>query len=293
MPFAAVELIKWAGLACCIALSLLFVWLFRERNGEPVTLVEVYARQAEAQQSRAEELLREALAYRDARFEEDVIEPLPTYSLYGAGEDVHLDLADRLAIIVEQLESGGIVVSATQPVLASNPASGTASPAVAPGSPRIAPAPAASHHHGAHHHHRRSSSPTEDAQPVRLMLSLPPPPKYDPDAQVGVQIEVGAEHDPSCPASVAEDLTAAGASCTCPAGPTAVAAAAKKAIRARDDETGTPPGAPRAPPTTPSSSPIALQPMAYRAGDAAVAPATLVGEQDLVDELPPLPPAAM
>ncbi|KNE54719.1 hypothetical protein AMAG_17697 [Allomyces macrogynus ATCC 38327] len=131
------------------------------------------------------------------------------------------------------------------------------------------------------------------------MLSLPPPPKYDPGAQVGVQIEVGAEHDPSYPASVAEDLTAAGASCMCPAGPAAVAAATKKGSRGRDEDPGTPPGAPRAPPTTPSSSPIALQPIraaaaaAYRAGDAVVAPATLVGEQDLVDELPPLPPAAM
>ncbi|KAI9159553.1 hypothetical protein H9P43_008893 [Blastocladiella emersonii ATCC 22665] len=236
-----VELVKFGGIAMCLCMTGLLIYMFRPRRvtiedpetgedrtivttGPMLSLMDVYARQDQEQaaaNARAEAMLREAMAQRGCRFEEDAIDPLPPYTLYGGDADVHLDLESRIAVIIDQLESGGIVISSTRPVLASagNPilpsAAGTPANSV-PSSPTL---PAHNHsllgrarNHAPHHHRGHSRQPSRVLSPttetavdpvlpnvvpndplpvVRLTLSLPPPPRYAKDL-VGVQLEASA-----------------------------------------------------------------------------------------------------
>ncbi|ORZ38055.1 hypothetical protein BCR44DRAFT_1429499 [Catenaria anguillulae PL171] len=231
------EFIKYIIFACCVCLLVMFAWLLRPRQvvindgeaGERIitvapalSLADYYVRsdeEARHARERAEAILREAMAHQHQVAVEDAIDPLPPYSLYGGNDDVHLDLESRLAIVVDQLESGGIVVSATRPVLAS---AGTPILPVSEG------AGCGSCGNGGvrqHQHHRRSrhatppgsrqnsapSSPTNplfadpispsivpsDPLPiVRLTLSLPPPPKYAD--KVGVRLEANGVDEGGC-----------------------------------------------------------------------------------------------
>ncbi|KAJ3372080.1 hypothetical protein GGF31_002342 [Allomyces arbusculus] len=139
------EIIKWTSFAVCIIVSALFLWLFRQRQDQAMDLLEVYSRQVLDTERRTQAMLQEVMAQRHVRYEEDTIDPLPKYTVHAAADEPHIDLADleqRLAVIVEELESGAIVVTAEEPVMAMSPASSVAGSA--PGSPRLGPSNARS-----------------------------------------------------------------------------------------------------------------------------------------------------
>ncbi|KAJ3363854.1 hypothetical protein GGF32_003517 [Allomyces javanicus] len=139
------EIIKWTSFAVCIVVSALFLWLFRQRQDQAMDLLEVYSRQVLDTERRTQAMLQEVMAQRHVRYEEDTIDPLPKYTVHAAADEPHIDLADlesRLAVIVEELASGAIVVTAEEPVMAMSPASSVAGSA--PGSPRLGPSNARS-----------------------------------------------------------------------------------------------------------------------------------------------------
>ncbi|KNE59964.1 hypothetical protein AMAG_05408 [Allomyces macrogynus ATCC 38327] len=139
------EIIKWTSFAVCIVVSALFLWLFRQRQDQAMDLLEVYSRQVLDTERRTQAMLQEVMAQQHVRYEEDTIDPLPKYTVHAAADEPHIDLADleqRLAVIVEELESGAIVVTAEEPVMAMSPASSVAGSA--PGSPRLGPSNARS-----------------------------------------------------------------------------------------------------------------------------------------------------
>ncbi|KNE55316.1 hypothetical protein AMAG_17772 [Allomyces macrogynus ATCC 38327] len=139
------EIIKWTSFAVCIVVAALFLWLFRQRHDQAMDLLEVYSRQVLDTERRTQAMLQEVMAQRHVRYEEDTIDPLPKYTIHAAADEPHIDLADlesRLAVIVQELESGAIVVTAEEPVMAMSPASSAAGSA--PGSPRLGPSNARS-----------------------------------------------------------------------------------------------------------------------------------------------------